>query len=419
MPMALTLLIATGYVLLARFVLRSQSGHRDALFAALNVSAVYLLFFLHMEAHHGLLYAAPFVGYLGIVLVQYLALRCWGQGAGVRPWLAFFVPIGFLITVRYAPLVRVVRTINRPLGDLMQHNPQLSPGVVLVGLSYLAFRSSYLVLEVRNGVVACPNLWQYVGFAFFPPTMSVGPINRYATHRGAFDAVHRPNIPVTTAALRVLVGAVKYGFLGPILNQFTYSGLVRDGHPHHWIDLPIAAVSYYLYLYCNFSGFCDIAIGSAGLIGVTVTENFASPFAARNVKEFWNRWHITLSEYMREVVFSPLARALVRIFGASRANHAIAATIFVVFLLVGVWHGVGWHYATFGVSQGVAVVANHYYTLTLKKQLGKDRFAAYGRNPTIHALAVTMTFLYTAGTIFVFANDWTAIKAISSALQAS
>ena len=102
-------------------------------------------------------------------------------------------------------------------------------------------------------------------------------------------------------------------------------------------------VFYYLYLYCNFSGYCDMAIGAAGLIGIPVAENFNNPFAARNVKDFWNRWHITLSSYMRDVVFAPLSKNLVRAMGPAYANHAIALTITVVFLLVGVWHGVGWY----------------------------------------------------------------------------
>jgi D-alanyl-lipoteichoic acid acyltransferase DltB (MBOAT superfamily) len=202
-----------------------------------------------------------------------------------------------------------------------------------------------------------------------------------------------------------------------LLNQLTYSGLLLDGHPHLWVDLPIAAVAYYLYLYCNFSGFCDIAIGGAGLMGIPVAENFANPFAARNMKDFWNRWHITLSQYMRDVVFSPLSKTLVRVVGPSRANHAIAATILVVFLLVGIWHGVTWNYAAFGVACGVGVAANHYYTVALKKRLGRERFAAYNRSRAIHAAAVTTTFLYVSASLFLFANDWDAMKTIVSRLR--
>jgi D-alanyl-lipoteichoic acid acyltransferase DltB (MBOAT superfamily) len=401
---ASALVAAAVYVLLGRSIIALRS-HR--------------FFFWHSESHRAVLFSLPFLAYLALATFQYLALRRWGSRPGARPWLAFLLPIGFLIAVRYTPFATLASMISQPLGDLLQRNPQLSPNWVFVGISYLAFRTSYLVLEVRNGVVPQPNLWQYLGFAFFAPTMSVGPINRYSEHRIAFQEGRAPNIPIGFAAQRVVVGAVKFKFLGPILNQFTYAGLVLDGHPHAWIDLPIAAVAYYVYLYCNFSGFCDIAIGGAGLMGISVAENFSRPFGSRNVKEFWNRWHITLSEYMREVVFSPLARTLVRLFGATRANDAIAATILLVFLLVGIWHGVGWHYAAFGLSQGVAVAANHYYTLALKKRLGRERFTAYNRSAGIHAAAVALTFLYTTASIFLFANDWPAMKSIFRMLRVS
>jgi D-alanyl-lipoteichoic acid acyltransferase DltB (MBOAT superfamily) len=227
----------------------------------------------------------------------------------------------------------------------------------------------------------------------------------------------RPEIPIGRASLRVLIGAVKFRFLAPILDQLTYANLLLDGHPHLWVDLPIAALAYYLYLYCNFSGFCDIAIGSAGLMGIPVAENFMNPFAARNPKDYWNRWHITLSQYMRDMVFSPVSKALVRVFGFKRANHAIALTIFVIFLLVGIWHGTGWQYAAFGLAHGFGVAANHYYTIALKKRLGKEGFAAYNRSPAIHAAAVMLTFIFVTTCLFLFANTGDDMKRIFSALR--
>ena len=147
-----------------------------------------------------------------------------------------------------------------------------------------------------------------------------------------------------------------------------------------------------------------MAIGTAGLIGIPVPENFETPLAARNMREFWNRWHITLSQWMRDMVYAPLSKYLVGWFGPSRANHAIAVTIALVFLLIGVWHGVGWNYAAFGLAQSLGVVAVHYYTIFLKKRLGRDGFKAYNENRWIHAVAVVMTFCYYAATLFLFAN---------------
>jgi D-alanyl-lipoteichoic acid acyltransferase DltB (MBOAT superfamily) len=411
MTWAVQLLLAAGYLALGRWLVGSRARWRELAFALLNVAAVYVFFFLHKDWRFSLIY----VVYLALVVGQYWALRWWSERRDWLPWLAFLAPLAGLILIRYVPPELPGRFSNA-LREVMLRNPNFSFGGYFIGISYLAFRTSHLVLEVRNGTVPRPNFWQYLGFAFFAPTLSVGPINAYSNHRRGFDGTARAELPVGRALLRLLVGAVKYRFLGAVLNQLAYASLLLDGHPHHWIDLPIAGVAYYLYLYCNFSGFCDVAVGAAGLMGIPVTENFDNPFAARNVKDFWNRWHITLSQYMRDVVFSPLSKLLVRIFPAALANHAIALTIVVVFLLVGVWHGAGWNYAAFGAAHALGVVSNHYYTIALKKWLGKDRFAAYNRNRTIQAVAVTGTFLYVAASLFLFANNWNQMKTIFTML---
>ena len=160
-----------------------------------------------------------------------------------------------------------------------------------------------------------------------------------------------------------------------------------------------------------------MAIGAAALIGIPVPENFDNPFAARNMREFWNRWHITLSQWMRDVVFAPLSKTLVRLSGPANANHAIAVAVAIVFFLIGIWHGVGWNYALFGLAQSVGVVTVHYYTLFLKKRLGREGFKAYSENRAIHAAAVVMTFCYYAATLFLFANTLPQMKQIFSVLK--
>jgi D-alanyl-lipoteichoic acid acyltransferase DltB (MBOAT superfamily) len=160
-----------------------------------------------------------------------------------------------------------------------------------------------------------------------------------------------------------------------------------------------------------------MAIGTAALIGIPVLENFDDPFAARNVKDFWNRWHITLSHYMRDVLFAPLSIFLVRLMGPSMANHAIALAITAVFLLIGIWHGVGWNFAAYGAVHALGVVTNLYYTIGLKKWLGRDGFKAYNSNVWIHAVAVVLTFCYCGASLFLFANTFTEAKQILSKLR--
>jgi D-alanyl-lipoteichoic acid acyltransferase DltB (MBOAT superfamily) len=387
-----------GYLLAGRLLVRWLSGvWRDVSFAALNLAGLYLFFFSGADRR----YAAAYLAYLGLVAFQYVMLRRFVGKPGWLPWLAFFTPILALVVVRYVPFSLCGPGAGGPL---------------FIGISYLAFRSSQLVLEVRNGSALRPGFFAYLGFCFFVPTLAVGPINPYSQHCRAFEA-QPPAIPPARAALRIILGLIKFKFLGSLCFQMTAPILLRDDHYHPCLDLPVAILFYYLFLYFNFSGCCDVAIGAAGLMGIPVAENFQSPFAARNVKDFWNRWHITLSQYMREVVFSPLSKFLVRSIGPAHANHAIALAIVVVFLLVGIWHGVGWNFAAFGALHALGVVANHYYTLALKKWLGREGFKAYNQNRVIHTSAVVLTFCYCAVSLFFFANTFPEIKHLLSILR--
>jgi D-alanyl-lipoteichoic acid acyltransferase DltB (MBOAT superfamily) len=394
-----------AYVIAGRLVMRRLSGSiREFLFAGLNLAGVFLFLFYGGHEH----FILRFGIYVALIIGLYLAMLLFAERRGNWPWLAFFAPIAALIVVRYVP-GDVYVALGNALGKTWRGVPQM------IGISYLAFRCSRLVLEVRNGVVKKPNFLEYLNFAFFLPTMPVGPINTYANFRRGF--AEKYDVPVGRAALRILVGAVKYQFLGNLCNQLTYSGLLFDDHPHHAMDLPVAMLFFYLYLYLNFSGFCDMAIGAAALIGIPVPENFDNPFAARNVKDFWNRWHITLSMWMRDVVFSPLSKFFVGKMGIQLADHAIALTITIVFLLVGIWHGAGWNFAAYGAVHALGVVANHYYTIFLKKKLGREKFKAYNENRWIRAVAIAGTFCYCGASLIFFANTFPQLKELFSVLR--
>ncbi|MDQ3666274.1 MAG: hypothetical protein M3410_06680 [Acidobacteriota bacterium] len=342
--------------------------------------------------------------YLTLVGVHYLAMTLLSKREGWLPWLAFLSPIIALIIIKYLPF---------GWAPLLRSFDLKADG--FVGISYMSLRLSYLVLEVRNRVVEKPGFWQYVGFSFFVPTFVVGPINPYSVHQRSFGRPDREVTPMGRSAMRIIVGVAKYQVLAPLFNQLSYSGLLLDSYPHPPSDLVVAAVCYYLFLYCNFAGFCDMAIGVAGLLGIHVRENFQNPLAARNVRDFWNRWHITLSDYMRDVVFTPLSKFLVGRLGIP-TNHAVALAILAVFLLVGIWHGVGWNYLAFGAMHAVGVAANHYYTLWLKKQ-GAQRFKAYNENPYVLVVSVVLTFSFVTASFFLFANDFATMQRILNVIR--
>jgi D-alanyl-lipoteichoic acid acyltransferase DltB (MBOAT superfamily) len=396
------------YIVAARAcLLWAPERIRIPAFALINILGIWSLLY-PISNFFAPLNIAIFLTYVMLVAAHYFLLTRFADCEGRFPWLAFFAPIGALILHKYLAPALGLLLIHKNLSSLERY--------YFIGISYLSFRASLLVLEVRNGSAKKPGFWEYLGFCFFLPTMSVGPINSYSNFARGFTGADRAQMPLGRSALRVLVGWVKFMYLAHPFNQLAYTNLMLDGHPHHWGDLVVSATAYYLFLYLNFSGFCDIAIGASGLLGFPVEENFNNPLSARNLQEFWNRWHITLSRYMRNVVFTPLSKWLVRVFGAAYANAAIAVSVFLVFLLLGIWHGVGWNYAAFGAANGLGLVIVHYHGIWMNKWLGREGYKRYLKNPFIKASSTALTFSYVAACLFIFANDFPTMRKILSVI---
>jgi D-alanyl-lipoteichoic acid acyltransferase DltB (MBOAT superfamily) len=340
-----------------------------------------------------------------LVAVQYLLL-----GKKLGTWLPLFFPILMLAVVKYVPREWTQGFVPAPFSNKVFAD-------FFLGLSYMAFRLSHMVHEIRNEIVPMPGFSEYLSFAFFVPTLSIGPINPYSAFHNSLTKPDRSLTPIGRSWARILIGLTKYVFLGNLANQLTYDGLLADGLPHHWIDFPIAVAGYCAYLYLNFSGFCDLAIGVSGLLGIHVHENFDRPFSKRNLQEFWAHWHITLTDYMRDMVFVPLSKSLVRRFGPAATPHCIALAIAIVFVLMGIWHGAGPTFVIYGLWHAVGVVAVHYYTLFLKKRLGKVRYAKYRENRIIYHIANAVTLVYFALGLILVANSMHGLRLIFNAFR--
>ena len=346
-----------------------------------------------------------FALYVVLVGVQYLLLE-----KKLGSWLPLFFPIILLILIKYMPGRLTHAFVPRPFSSKVLAD-------FFLGLSYMAFRLTYMVQEIRNGVAPLPSFSEYLSFAFFVPTLAIGPINPYSNFHNSLHQPDRSVTPIGRSWQRILIGLTKYVFLGNIANQLSYDGLLADGLPHHWIDFPIAVAGFCAYLYLNFSGFCDIAIGVSGLLGIHVAENFDRPFSKRNLQEFWAHWHMTLTNYMRDMVFVPLSKVLIRRFGPASAPHCIALAIAIVFLLMGIWHGAGWNFVLYGLWHAVGVVCVHYYTLFLKKRLGKVRYAKYRENRVIYHIANAVTLAYFALGLILVGNSMRGLGIIFGAFR--
>ena len=275
--------------------------------------------------------------------------------------------------------------------------------LVLMGISYVGFRMAHLAMQVRNRVVSTPGFFQYLSYIFYLPILFVGPISSYSTFIQSLEEKNHCNADFRSALMRIFRGALKVFIYSNIINQLTFSIFWNTFGPHSLLDFIVSSVAYYLYLYLNFSGACDMIIGVSQLFKIKIDENFSNPLKARNLQIFWNSWHITLSTVLRDLVFAPLSKGLVKLLPKEHINHYVAFSIFFVFVLIGAWHGIETHYILFGLMHGLGVIIVHYYTLLLKK-IGVN-LRLYNSNFFVKSCSVVVTFFYVSISFSLFENN--------------
>ena len=179
----------------------------------------------------------------------------------------------------------------------------------------------------------------------------------------------------------------------------------------------VVIASYPFFLYCNFSGYIDIVIGIAWLIGISLPENFDRPFSADSFIDFWNRWHITLSTWLKTYVYNPLLLGLMRRYPSeSLAPVWGVIAFFVTFFLVGAWHGQTSTFLFFGVLQGLGVSLNKLYQIVLVARVGRKRVKQLASNVFYIAICRGLTFTWFAFTLLWFWSSWSKLDVLSKTM---
>jgi D-alanyl-lipoteichoic acid acyltransferase DltB (MBOAT superfamily) len=160
----------------------------------------------------------------------------------------------------------------------------------------------------------------------------------------------------------------------------------------------------YVWLYLDFSAYSDIAVGIGGLLGVATPENFRRPYLARNITDFWERWHISLSMWIRRNLFFPIQVTLVRRTGGKHALWCASIAIFIAFVLCGVWHGLTMPFLLWGLANAIGLVVVNLYRHWLRKRLGGKGVARYMSSVPIRIAAIIVTFEFIAFTVKLIAD---------------
>ncbi len=226
-----------------------------------------------------------------------------------------------------------------------------------VGISFYTFQTASYVVDVYKGDIKAERHFGYYAlFVSFFPQLVAGPIERPGDLLPQLKAEKSISKVEYIPAFRImLIGFFKKIAVADILGIFVntvYEDMAAASGP----TVLIATLLFAFQIFCDFSGYSDIAVGCAKLFGVNLTENFKSPYISKNIKEFWNRWHISLSKWLRDYIYFPL--------GGSRVKKwRWAMNVLIVFFISGLWHGASYNFIIWGVLHGAFQIVG---VLTLK-----------------------------------------------------
>jgi alginate O-acetyltransferase complex protein AlgI len=312
---------------------------------------------------------------------------------------AIALPVLVLAVGKYAFAARAVDRIAIFAG--LRHAP-----VVVVGLSYLVFKAVHYLVDVAAGRIAAPGFRSYLAFMAFLPTFLSGPMDRYDRFRRDFENPAPLDRAQTADALwRIVVGLFKKYVLAAVLAPFAFPAFATtDPGDLSVSTLWMAMYAYGFQIYFDFAGYSDLAVGSGRLFGIRVPENFRAPYLARNIIEFWNGWHMTLSGWLRDYLFMPIGKSLMKRSRRGGTLRVAAASYVATFAVAGAWHGDGLNFVAWGIYQGLGLSACKWYgDATRGFPAAYHRFAA--ESVAGRVLAVALTFHFVMLGWILFAHD--------------
>ena len=322
---------------------------------------------------------------VALILINYLsglAIEHFDAKPALRRFfllVALIGSLGMLFYFKYANFV--LRSANALLGTAFAEIQGI--GTLPLGISFYTFQTlSYSIDVYRRDVKAERNIIDFGAYVVMFPQLIAGPIVKY---RDVSDQLHVYKHRYNLKQIEEGMTLFTFGLAKKVLLADNLGVLVNNG----WSSLSeltaltawCVILGYTLQLYFDFSGYCDLAAGCARLLGLRLPINFDSPYRSLSVTEFWKRWHMTLTAFLRENVYFPLG-------GSRKGRGRTYLNILVVYLVSGIWHGAGWTFILWGLLHGLAQV--------LERLWGKRRDAL----PRWVRWAMTFLFINLAWVFF-------------------
>lgn len=300
-----------------------------------------------------------------------------GRGAKFKLIAGLFFNIGLLGYFKYTNFV--VDNINLIFGTQFQVKPVVLP----LAISFFTFQQIVWIVDKYRGEALKGNIRDYVAAVTFFPHLIAGPIVQYKHLLPQFQSRSKALVNWENLAqglFLISVGLFKKLVIADTLSVYVGNGF-DGGEDLSLIFAWMAALSYTFQIYFDFSGYCDIAIGSAWLLNIRLPDNFHSPYKAANVREFWQRWHITLGYFLTNYLYLPLG-------GNRKGKARTCINILLVMILSGLWHGAAYGFILWGLAHGLAMVVQRLFPAAAKWV------------PQTLAIVMTFTFVSLAWVLF-------------------
>lgn len=271
--------------------------------------------------------------------------------------------------------------------------------ILPVGISFYTFQTLAYVIDVyRSEVKAEKHFGIYAAFISFFPQLVAGPIERTSNLLPQIKAAHEFNYEQATYGTKLMTwGFFKKLCVADVVAVYS-DRVFNDVYSYRGFALVLAAFFFTVQIYCDFSGYSDIARGCAKLFGIELMENFKSPYFSASIREFWSRWHISLSTWFRDYVYIPLGGNRC---GKLRHN----ANLMITFIVSGLWHGANWTFVVWGAVHGLAQVIENAFV--------PKRYEPHGFSRTVRVIG-TFTFCMFAWVFFRTQNFSEAVYAFSN-----
>ena len=270
--------------------------------------------------------------------------------------------------------------------------------VLPVGISFYTFQTmSYAIDVYRGEMKAARNLVQFLAYVSFFPQLVAGPIERASHLLPQFGETRR----ITRGMVEEGLWLCLWGMFKKVVIADNLAPLVEMAYEHPapgGVLIALATLAFGFQIYCDFSGYSDMARGMALFLGFHLMLNFRIPYAAANVQDFWRRWHISLSTWLRDYLYISLG-------GNRRGRLRAYANLFLTMLLGGLWHGAAWNFLAWGAWHGAGLMAHRFW---------RERPGTAGV-PRLWGWLATMAFVF-YGWLLFRAGSWERVAALSSGL---